>query len=541
MLLLFIDSMKTSRQFPQQLVLGMLTTVLTIVSAYSSFAAGVTIITHGYSGNVNGWVTGMADQLTNYPAFPGTNASVYKVEVTRSGGTYFFTTTRVGGVSPATSDSGEIIIKLDWNTLAGGLFPDSTYDVGRATALALMQTNMIAELGGRAAAEFPLHLIGHSRGGSLICEISLHLGTNGVWVDHLTTLDPHPLNNDGFSDIPFTIDAPARTYSNVLFHDNYWQDLGMSFLVPNGEAVFGAYTRYLYILPGGYSSSHSDVHLWYHGTIDWRTNASDTETNITISERTTWWAADESAGTNTGFHFSLIGGGNRTSTDQLAGPGLGAIRDGFNQWWDLGAGLFNNRTNLPANNGGWPNLILFDRMQTNQVLQGQSTPVRFYYQWAQLDTNLATVSIYLDDDLNPLNTNQTLLQQITVPANGASFVSFTTTNITFAASNATPGRHTLLATISGGGRSRHLYAPEFVEVIANTQPPSLDIEQLETMQLQIGISGVPGQTLVLQSSTNLQSWLPLATNILTATNRWLYTNSSPMDTEHRFYRASVLP
>jgi hypothetical protein len=51
---------------------------------------------------------------------------------------------------------------------------------------------------------------------------------------------------------------------------------------------------------------------------------------------------------------------------------------------------------------------------------------------------MRVVSIYLDDDLNPLNTNQTLLRQINVPANGAGFVSFSATNLFIAASNATP-------------------------------------------------------------------------------------------------------
>lgn len=496
----------------------------------------MTIITHGYAGNVDGWVTGMSDQITNYSTFPGTNFTIYTVEVTRSGSTYFFTTTRVGGDAPSNTDSGQIIVKLDWSTLAGGLSPDSTYDVGRATALAMMQTNMISELSGHALTEFPLHLIGHSRGGSLVCEISQHLGTNGVWVDHLTTLDPHPLNNDGFDDLPSTVDAPARTYVNVLFHDNYWQDLGDGFFVPDGEPVFGAYVRRLLNLPGGYSSSHSDVHLWYHGTIDWRVPASDTESSISASSRTNWWTGYETNGHRAGFLYSLIGGADRLSTDQPTGTGQPAIRDGYNQWWDLGAGVFSNRTTLPANNGSHPNLILFNRTQTNTVLQGQSTPLRFYYQWAQPDTNQATVSFYLDHDLNPLNTNQTLLKTLQVPATGASFVSTITTNILFEATNAAAGHHALFVKISGNGRNRYLYAPESVEIVANMQPPTLDIAIAGEGQFQISVNGVIGQVIVLQFSSDLQNWLPLSTNTLAA-SQWLYTNAPPAVELERYYRA----
>jgi hypothetical protein len=179
-------------------------------------------------------------------------------------------------------------------------------------------------------------------------------------------------------------------------------------------------------------------------------------------------------------------------------------------------------------------------MTTNQVLQGQSTPTRSIYQWAQPDFEVATISIHLDEDLNPLNTNQTLLQEIIVPGTGASFVGVTLTNITLAASNATPGRHALLATISANGRTRHLYAPEFVEVIALAQPPALGIALMSGTQFRIGVAGAAGQTLVLHYSTNLQDWLPLATNMLAGTNLWLYTNAPPASPAQSYYRAELL-
>jgi len=503
-------------------------------------ATGVTIITHGYGGNVDGWVTGMADRIANYSRFPGTNFTTYKISVTKSGGSYYFVTTRTSGSAPTTSDSGQIIVKLDWSSLAGGLFPDSTYNVAAATSLALQQANLIAELGGHALAEFPMHLVGHSRGGSLICELSRDLGTNGVWVDHLTTLDPHPLNNDGFSDpIIFAVDAPARTYVNVLFHDNYWENIQA---YPYGEAVAGAYVRQLYSLGGGYGagSEHSTVHLWYHGTIDWRNPASDTEAAIASAQRASWWVAYENQGLLAGFYYSLIGGGDRLSPNQPVGPGFPAIRDGYNQTWDLGAGTAANRTALPANGGNWPNLITFNRMETNAVVQGQALSVKFFYQWAQPTNSTGTMSFYLDDDFNPLNSNDHLLKQTAVPGTGGAYVSYVTVSLPLDAANATPGYHALYGKITAGGRTRYLYAPELVQVISSRQPPTLDIAKLNATQCRIGVNGVTGQTIILQSSTNFPAWVPLATNTL-AGSRWTITNNFPGYPDQRFYRAVLGP
>lgn len=504
--------------------------------------AGVTVITHGLNGNVAGWVTGMATNVPAYPGFRGTNFSCYNMTfVPAGGGGFTLSATRTAGGAPTNSQSGEVIIKLDWSGLADGS-SYNTYQVASFVLPALLSTNFISELGGHALAEFPLHFIGHSRGGSLLCEVSRLLGTNGIWVDHLTTLDPHPLKAAGFPyDGSYSdVDALMNTYENVLFHDNYWQ---RSDIFVFGQSVAGAFVRELTSNGGGYSSiiggAHSDVHLWYHGTIKTNTPTSDTEASLLAAQRTSWWSAYETQGARAGFIYSLIGRADRTSMDQPVGQGFPMIRDGYNQWWDLGAGVANNRTALPANNGAWPNVVKFNRTTTNRVEQGQTLPVKFYYQWAQPNTSLATLRVYLDADLNPLNTNQTLLQEIVVPGTGAGFISFSTTNLTLAATNVPPGNYTVLAIITGGGRTRHLYAPEAVEVIAPQPRPSLDIVRLNATQYRISVNGELGQTVILQSSPDLQTWTTLATNTLAAT-RWDFTNTPPGSPDARYYRG-VLP
>ena len=502
-------------------------------------SAGVTIITHGLNGNTDGWVKGMAERIPHYERFVGTNHSTYHVYFVSSGSSYLLTAARDAGSEPLSPESGEIILKLDWRQLADGN-SYNTYQVAAAVVPALLSTNFIPELGGHALAEFPIHLIGHSRGGSLACELSRQLGTNGIWIDHLTTLDPHPLNNDGFSDFFYSaVDAPARTYVNVLFHDNFWQHLD---LFVYGESVAGAYVRQLSSLDGGYSvpgSSHSDVHLWYHGTLDWRTPATDSEAWISNSQRQVWWKPSENQGLLAGLYYSLIGGGDRASTNRPVGGGYPAIREGFNQWWDLGAGVSGNRTALPTNNGNWPNLISFNRATTNQVIQGETMPVAFYYQWARTNSGSAILEIYLDDDLNPLNTNQTLIGTVLLPGTGTAFVGFGGTNLMLSASNAPPGLHTVLAKITGGGRTRYLYAPEWVEIIPPRQPPQLDIAKIDATHFQIGVNGLPSQTVILQFSTDLQTWTALATNTL-ATSRWDYVDIPSGEPGTRYYRG-ILP
>src|SRR5438876_883533 len=95
--------------------------------------------------------------------------------------------------------------------------------------------------------------------------------------------------------------SPAKSLSNWTGH--YYQENSSVFGIdPSGEPLLGAYTRYLSNLSGGYSQSHSDAHLWYHGTIDFAVPTSDTQANITSTERQNWWTGYEAGGVNAGFY-----------------------------------------------------------------------------------------------------------------------------------------------------------------------------------------------------------------------------------------------
>ena len=68
------------------------------------------------------------------------------------------------------------------------------------------------------------------------------------------------------------------SWENVTFWDNYWRTEGSSSLDFTGESVDNVYNLQLsesVLSSGGYSYEHSDVHLWYHGTIDTSPTASD--------------------------------------------------------------------------------------------------------------------------------------------------------------------------------------------------------------------------------------------------------------------------
>jgi hypothetical protein len=491
--------------------------------------AGVTLITHGFSGNVTDWVIPMGDKIPQYQGFPGSNSTSYQISITRNGGVYSISQTFLDGVSPLSSDSGEIVIALDWSTLSGVLGSSTTLIASNA-ALALLSTNLIPDMAGRPLAEMPLHLVGHSRGASVIAELARILGAQGIWVDHITTLDPYPVGLLG--------DPAMVNYANVLFADNYWQNTN----APNGQALTGAYNRHLTNLEnGGYGtgSTHSDTHLWYHGTIDLNTPTGDNLATITSDERTAWWTTTEAAGTNAGFLYSLVAGGDRLSSLEPAGAGNGRIIDGFNKVWDLGAGVAanpaTNRTRLPADNGAWPNLIRLNLTGPSNVAIGEPIPLAFYHQYGATTSAVANVRFYLDLDSNPYNGTEAKVFQATIPGTGTTNVYFSTLSLALDPAVVSPGTYSVFGRISGGARTRFLYAPQKLVLGPSRQPPSLVSARVQADQFQFTVSGFPGQTVIIQASTNLEQWVSIQTNTLTAIPLAFTDTESPLHPQ-RYYR-----
>ncbi|MBC7783369.1 MAG: hypothetical protein H7144_05970, partial [Burkholderiales bacterium] len=102
--------------------------------------AGVTLLTHGLNGDIDGWVETAAADIAER-AGGATRASIYSMEVEASGGTLTVTSF---GPDSGESDyretlDGEMILKLDWGSVSGGSYP--TGDVAAVVSAYLLSTH----------------------------------------------------------------------------------------------------------------------------------------------------------------------------------------------------------------------------------------------------------------------------------------------------------------------------------------------------------------------------------------------------------------
>jgi len=435
-----------------------------LVVTAQSHAAGITVLIHGWhiQNTVPWWPTAMQSAIAQQHLGGEENFGT----ITVTGATGNLTATcSPWNVNLDSSSSGEIVIVVDWHAVSDHLVNRvAAQEVAAVVAPKIYQ----AQGADRALAELPIHLIGHSRGGGMVCELARLLGEQGIEVDHLTPLDPHPLtSSEPTQSIPPTIDTEVAVPENVLFTDSYWQNI----TYPEGEYVTGAYNRQWESMPGGYHNTtydtigdHLNVHLMYHGTVDLTTPTDDTEGTLDSTERAAWFNTYETdggvGGQNAGFIYSrLEGSGDRWSTDA---PVVGGdqIVDGIHD--DLLLGGAGARSTLGWSSAHWPNVITVDVSNTGSpldtgsysVIVGDTLSIRYT---ARDYDSASTVTLYLDADLGPYNGNTILTIGSTGHSTSGSSIFENT--IQWDTSTVAPGiAGYVLVEITDGTDTRYIYA-----------------------------------------------------------------------------------
>ncbi len=285
-----------------------------------------TVLTHGYSlnGEKGLWVEGMAQAIL---ARAGGRGAICRLD--QATGAWEL----IGG----TLGSGDpVVLIFTWLDDFQKTGPDWGFAEGAADDLhAALRDPAFAQagrplppidlLGGR-----DLHFLGHSRGTCVNSEAVERLALSGIAVDQVTTMDPHPVN--GTLDAPFFDldwgDPVPQKWSNTAWADNYWRADGGGFInsfdfdgipLPATENVQLSESA---LECCAYGFSHSDVHLWYHGTIDTSANPCDGEQCITNTMRQTWWPEGY---TERGYFYSIAGGGAAQRPAQPAGAAPGPV------------------------------------------------------------------------------------------------------------------------------------------------------------------------------------------------------------------------
>lgn len=224
---------------------------------------------------------------------------------------------------------------FNWSEESDGLNPGGTRGYAEAAAdalyAALRDPSLPPGFAGTSLLDGPVHFIGHSRGAVVNSDCVERLAAAGIAVDQVTSLDPHPV--DGTLDYPLDLadwgDRSPVTWNNVDFADNYWRADGGGIPaasdfdgVPIGADVdldLGAGIEGPFDVDPVFE--HSEVHAWYHGTVDLAAN--DDGDGIPIDDEllTDWYGSGGiPARDATGFHFSAIGQGTRPAAQPGAAP-----------------------------------------------------------------------------------------------------------------------------------------------------------------------------------------------------------------------------
>lgn len=367
--------------------------------------SGTTLLFHGAAlsstddPGLPTWVAAMSSAIaTRVATLHGTTTAEvaqYKLDIDDDGagpvGSWTFAGNYAPGVSAldaaslAAAGTGEAIIAVDWTDLADPLQAD-----GRATGtvagyVVAALTVGLGELGEQLLSG-PLHLMGHSRGASVVGAMAAQLAEMGLWVDQVTLLDPHPVSGDyGYAagDVPLT--------ENVVYADNYYrQGLGLS-----GWWVDGAKNHQLsddVLANGGYGGlfgAHSDVHLWYHGTADTDGVISNGDVNGFDPSAAGWYGGVHPERTTSAYNVSRSSGEGDARFSAAFSGGLAG------DWGGTAP-----RTNVSVDVGSaWPNVAIVGVASSRSLMAG--TPIELEGRVGYEGTGQVTLTVGLDTNANP--------------------------------------------------------------------------------------------------------------------------------------------
>lgn len=456
-------------------IIFILFSLITIVSA-----EGVTILIHGWqvTSSEPAWTGAMQTAIGDSRLNGEHNFGTITVSGTKGALT---TTCSPWNVGLASSSTGEIVIKVDWSPVANHLISGVT---AQEVAAVLAPKIYQGQNGERALSELPIHLLGHSRGGGMICELARLLGEQGIEVDQVSPFDPHPLTASDPQPIfplPAVIDTPITIYENILFIDNYWQNI----TYPQGQSISGAYNRLWTSIPGGYHNhsnsafqavaDHCNIELMYLGTVNLSTPVNDGEAALGSTERSAWYNTYETdggtPGQKAGFYYSRIAGqSDRKSVDKPQGTG-DRIIDGYNNNITLGgAGV---RSTLTWTSAVWPNIITIDVFRSSTKLgpgnvdisNNETLDIQYTY---RKYTGSSTVTLYADIDRNPYNNNN--VATIGSNSHTATGSNISQSSKSWNVSGLTVGStYYVYAKIEDGTRTRYLYAsPSFKAALTSS-------------------------------------------------------------------------
>jgi pimeloyl-ACP methyl ester carboxylesterase len=499
-----------------------------------------TLITHGFLSGAGDWVTGMSDAAREYPRRTyeyGSAAPVFLLSFDSEG---YLHAQKIAGPDFSNNPSGDILLLLDWNPYSGDLRDilglgdaTSTKLVGPVVANNLAAATFIPGLG-VPITRFPIHLIGHSRGGSLVCEIAKRLGERNIVVDQLTLLDPHPVNNDGFDDPIAPIDGTAKqgVYENVLFADAYYQTRG-NLTVPNGTFVSGSFIRWLDengIGAGGYNNPHSNVHLWYHGTLAMQFPlTSDGTHSINTATRAAWYAPVEEQGEHAGYLYSLRGGGNRREVFATLNQFNGVPRHGLNGLWStvLAIPTADNRSPVTHTTEQRANLLEFNlrglpsgsvsSFSLGAPLQILATnvgsgPLQAKLGYTFNGVGTCVLKVFADTDENSLN-GWTKEAEFSLTATGN-----TPRSLEFGLQSLTDGLaagfYRIGTLVSSPSGYREYYAPERLFLFPNLSLTWTPVQVGNDQGFNFTIRGSRNAAYILESSSDLLEWSQVLTSRL---------------------------